>query len=291
MKLTIYKEYGFCWGVKRAVEKAEGVLKDKKSGYILGEIIHNPLTNKRLSKKGLKIVNSVEEVPPGSDFFYPSHGISKGNEKIAKDRKLKKHSLVCPFVINIEKLAREYEKKGYDIVVYGDKDHTEIKSLISRVKNYHIVMTKSDIGKLPKLKKILFISQSTQNKEKYYELFTELSKKANWEELVGKFTICNITFERQDWLMEHIEKFDYFIVMGGLNSSNTRKLYEIIENFKKDGIFIEEYSDKIWDKLKKYENIAIISGTSTPKDVVDDCVEKIKGRVEKNGNKININYA
>ncbi len=291
MKITIYKEYGFCWGVKRAVEKAEKVLKDKKKAYILGEIIHNPLTNERLSRQGLSIVKSVEDVPDGSDFLYPSHGIEKDAEKMAKEKHLRSHSLVCPFVINIEKIAKYYEKQGFQIVIYGDKDHTEIKSLISRLKNYHIIMTKAEIRKLPKMKKILFISQSTQNKERYYELFSELAKRKDWMELTGKFTICNVTFERQEWLLYHLDDFDFFIVIGGFNSSNTKKLYEIVKNNKKNGIFIEKYADNILAKLNKHKNIAIISGTSTPKDVVDTCVNEIKKGVEKNGNRVDINYA
>ena len=210
---------------------------------------------------------------------------------MAKKKKLKTVSLVCPFVINIEKTALKYEKLGYHVVIYGDKNHTEVKSLISRLKDYTIVYKKRDIKNIPDKKKILYISQSTQNKEKFYELFSLIAKRNNWIELHAQFTICNVTFERQDWLLERINDFDFFIIVGGFNSSNTKKLYEIVKQKNKKGIFIEAWDDKYWKEIKKYNNIGIISGTSTPKEKVDEVVNNIKGRVLENGNSISIYYA
>jgi 4-hydroxy-3-methylbut-2-enyl diphosphate reductase len=291
MKITVYKSYGYCFGVKRAIEIVEKTLPKEGKTYILGEVIHNPTVNKGLSEKGLMIVDDIKDVPDNSIFFYPSHGITEGNKKKAEEKSLNCHSLICPYVVDIADKAKKYEKEGYKILIYGNPDHTEVSSLVSQLKSPIVIREKDDIEKIGNFKKAVFLSQSTQNRKKYYTLFKEIATSCYWEQFLGLFTICKATYERQDWVLKHIFEFDLFIIVGGKNSSNTKRLYDIVIENKKKGLLMEKWGKTIFNKIKKYLNIAIISGTSTPKEDVDEIVSEIKGRVVKNGSSVNIYYA
>ncbi|MCK5600206.1 4-hydroxy-3-methylbut-2-enyl diphosphate reductase [bacterium] len=291
MKITVFKNYGYCWGVKRAVDIAVKELNDLESAYILGPIIHNPNTNDKLKKDGLKIVSSVAEVPDGSVFFFPSHGISKTDEEFAAEKSLRTVSLICPFVIKIEQLAIDYEKKGYKVIIYGDPLHTEVKSMVSRLNSAQVVKDEEGVKGLELHPKMLYISQSTQNRDVFYSIFSKLAAAFEWRELIGRFTICQDTFERQDWMANHIEDFEFFIIVGGHQSSNTKKLVEIADLHKKKSVHIEKWDPSVWNMVKGLNNIAVISGTSTNKEDVDEVVNEIKGRLTQDGNNAGIYYA
>ena len=291
MKITVFKNYGYCWGVQRAVDIAVKELNDLENAYILGPIIHNPNTNEKLKKDGLKIVRSVDEVPDGSVFFFPSHGISKTDEKLAEKKGLRTVSLICPFVIKIEQLAIDHEKKGYKVIIYGDPFHTEVKSMVSRLNNAQVVKDEEGVKDLKLYPKMLYISQSTQNRDVFYSIFSRLASAFEWRELVGRFTICQDTFDRQDWMTTHIEDHEFFIIVGGHESSNTKKLVEIAALHKKQSVHIEKWDPSVWDMVKGLNNIAVISGTSTNKEDVDEVINEIKGRLTQDGNNAGIYYA
>ena len=157
MRITVYKSYGYCFGVKRAIDTVEKTLPKEKKAYILGEVIHNPTVNKRLSEKGLIIVDDIKNVPDNSTFFYPSHGITEENKNKAAEKSLNCHSLICPFVVDIADKAKKYEKEGYKILIYGNPDHTEVRSLVSQLKSPIVIQGKNDIARIGNFKKAVFL--------------------------------------------------------------------------------------------------------------------------------------
>ncbi len=291
MKVTVLNSYGYCFGVERAVNTALKALKEHKKAYTIGPIVNNPHTNAKLAGQGLITVKSINDIPDGEVFFYPSHGISREDMDLAGKKGLKVYSLICPFVISIEKTVKDWEARGYDIIIFGDPAHTEVKSYRSKLNNVQIVQNKEDIKHLKSFNKALFISQSTQNKERFYEIFSGVSKICEWSEFIGKFTICSAVYERQEWLIGNVKKFDFVLVVGGYGSSNTKKLYDISVSQNVACLHKEQWDEEIYEALSPRRSVAIVSGTSSPKSNVDDIIKELQKRVTENGSKITVSYA
>lgn len=284
MEIVVGKTAGFCYGVKRAVEGAEKVIESTNGKvYGLGEIVHNKEVVEKLSKKGIKFIENIDEAK--DNVIIRAHGIDKDTYKKAEELKINVIDYTCPNVLKIHKIAEEYSRKGYYIILFGNKIHPENIGTISYCgKNYSVIEEESEIDeaieniKKSKITDVAIISQttySTSKFEKYTKILKEKLEKKNIN-LIIKNTICNATEIRQKETEELSKKQDYMIIIGGKNSSNTKHLYEIASKYCKNTICIEIAIELNLKEISKYEKIGIMAGASTPNESIDEIVNKIK---------------
>ena len=273
MKIKKAKSYGFCFGVKRAVEIAE----NSKNAVTLGPLIHNPLEIERLVKeKNVKYVNSIDEIDETiKRVIVRTHGISKDRYKKLIEKHIEVIDATCPFVKKPQEIVEEMSKKGYDIVIFGDKNHPEIQGVMSySVHNrVFVVLSVKELKNINLKEKIATVAQTTRKIEDYLKITNYLIK--NYKEVRVFNTICNATFENQEAVRELSKEADIVIIVGGKNSSNTKQLFNIAkENCE---AYLVESEDELKKEWFKDKNLCGISaGASTPEWLVEKIISKIK---------------
>lgn len=283
MEIIVGKTAGFCYGVKRAVEGAEKEIKESKEpSYCLGEIVHNSQVIENLKNKGLIFIDNLEDSK--GKTIIRAHGVTKEIYAIAKNKGIELKDYTCPNVLKIHKIVEEYSNKGYYIFLCGSKKHPEnIGTLSYCGKNVFIIEKEDDAIKgleqfeKSKISKLLVISQTTYSLEKFY-IIEEIIKNELPRniELIVKNTICKATELRQKETEEISKKVDFIIIIGGANSSNTKKLYDIAKTNCKNCVCVESLKQLKLEEVKKYNKIGIMAGASTPRESIQDIVNTIK---------------
>jgi len=276
MNIIIGKYAGFCPGVLNSVDKAQEALSQYKNIYCLGEIIHNKLVVDDLKEKGMKIVQDINDIPNSCVVIFRAHGVKKSIYEIAKKKKLKIIDLTCPIVKSIHDKVEKLKKDQF-IIIIGDKNHPEnIGTKDFAGINSIIINDNSEIEeafnefKRSGLNKINVISQTTYNLKKFNCLKESLKEKFKNYEINVDNTICKTTELRQREVDSLSKIVDVVIVIGGKNSSNTQKLYEISSKNAKKVNYIEEKEELKNEKFYSNDTIAIVAGASTPKNVILD---------------------
>lgn len=282
-KITVGKTAGFCYGVKRAVNGAkEEIRKNKEQVYCLGEIVHNKQVVESLEKDGLIFIEDIEEAK--GKTILRAHGVAKEVYGEA-EKEIELQDYTCPNVLKIHKIVEKYSKNGYYIFLCGSKKHPENIGTLSYCKENSYVIEKEDdtmkaLEKLEKtgIKKLLIISQTTYSLEKFY-IIEEIVKNELPKDvkLVVKNTICMATELRQKETEKLSKQVDYMIIIGGKNSSNTKKLYDIAKNNCKDSICIETAKDLEIINIQSMETktLGIMAGASTPQESIDEVLKKL----------------
>lgn len=265
------KNCGFCFGVRRAVET---VLKERgrRTGpiYTLGPLLHNPQVVQELqSQDDILPVSDIESVESGT-VAYRSHGILKSEEEYIRKRELNAIDTVCPFVKRVRKCAMLLRKEGYKVVIVGDPDHPEVKSVLSYLDNDGIVLQNpSPI----EANKVGIVSQTTQDQVTFVSIVQGLVGKA--EELRAFNTICDSTRSRKNEAVELAKNVDVMLVVGGRNSANTTKLFHLVKKVQSNSYHIETEEELKPEWFSRARRVGITGGTSTP----DSIIEKVEKRV------------
>lgn len=274
MKVTVAKNAGFCFGVERAVNRAyEEASKSDKPIYTYGPIIHNEQVVEDLEQKGIKVVNSLEELSKKEigTVIIRSHGVSKDVYTKIEEIGMNIVDVTCPFVKKIHKIVEEESSNCKIIVIVGNDIHPEVEGIKGWVngKSY-VVNSEEDINKLniPLDKEICIVSQTTFNYNKFQYLVEIIEKKGYYINVVN--TICNATHLRQVEAKKVSSSVDAMIVIGGKHSSNTQKLYEICKNECKNTYYIQTVEDLDLCELKTIESIGITAGASTPNNIIEE---------------------
>lgn len=282
MDIVLGKTAGFCYGVRNAVLKAEEKLKMHKKVCCLGELVHNKEVIRKLEKLGLKVVEKVED--SNNKVIIRAHGIAKEIYNKAQKLNIEVFDFTCPNVLKIHKIADEYSKKGYYIFLIGGKDHPESIGTISFCgNNSYLIETEEEIYKALKaleksnIKKLLIIVQTTFSLEKFNYYIEKIKEKIQGNiELQIKNTICNATKIRQEETCEISKKVQCMIIIGGKNSSNTKKLYDIAKENCKNTIIVETKDELDTNIVKKFEKVGIMVGASTPDESIKDVIKAIE---------------
>lgn len=274
-EIKVAKSAGFCFGVDRAVKLVYGELeKGNKSVVTLGPIIHNADVVSDLTDKGVRIADSVDDLKEGEKAVIRSHGVGK---KIYEGLDQKGNAYIdatCPFVARIHKIVREKTEEGYFILIAGDKDHPEVQGIVGHCdENYYVFkdedQLKSFFSKNYKNleKKLAIVAQTTYNILIWGECLKVIPK--DDENILVFDTICNATSQRQSDAALLSKEVDVMIVVGGKNSSNTIKLYNVCsENCPSYHI---ENADELYSlNLKNAEKIGITAGASTPAYIIKE---------------------
>lgn len=283
MEMIVGKTAGFCYGVKRAVEGAKSeIVKTKEPIYCLGEIVHNQQVIKMLEKEGITFIEDIK-LAKGNTMIR-AHGVKKEIYNVAKKNNIEIKDYTCPNVLKVHKIAEEYRKNGYYIFLCGSKEHPENIGTISYCgKNSTIIETENEVYEALKkfeqsnIKKLLVISQTTYSLEKFHNIEEIIKNKvAENIELVIENTICKATELRQKETEKIAKEVDYMIIIGGKNSSNTKKLYDIAKKNCKNAICVETVQELNLEEIKKNKKIGIMAGASTPQESIIEIVNAIK---------------
>lgn len=282
MNIIIGKNSGFCAGVKYTLTKTEEELNKSDSTVdCLGEIIHNKQVVESLEKKGLRIINSIDDA--NSKVIVRAHGISKEIYKKAEEKAITLIDLTCPKVFKIHKQVEDFAKNDFFIFLLGEKTHPETIGTFSFCgSNSCIIESKDDITsaisllKNSNLKKVLIISQTTYSSKSFDEICKIIEDLLdNTYNIQIEKSICNATDLRQAEALEMSLNVDLMLIIGGKNSSNTVKLYKIAKENCKNAIHIQTKDDLDLNFVRKFENIGIMAGSSTPSYVIDDVYKAI----------------
>ena len=274
MEITVAKSAGFCFGVQRAVDSVYKELEENSGKiYTFGPIIHNEQVVEDLNKKGIEVIDTVEqlkEIKEGT-VVIRSHGVAKEIYDVLEQQKLKMVDATCPFVKKIHNIVLDESNNGKTIIIIGNDNHPEVEGIKGWVNGEVIVINKEEqIEKLslPEQTKACIVSQTTFNHNKFKYL-VEIIRKKGYDITVVN-TICNATHVRQVEAQKISSKVDGMIVIGGKNSSNTQKLYDICRNECENTFYVQMVKDLNLHELKSLKSIGITAGASTPKNIIEE---------------------
>lgn len=304
MEILVGKMAGFCYGVNNAVTKTiEYLEKSNKKLYCLGEIVHNKQVVKELEEKGVTFIDDVEHIielnKENKDItvVIRAHGEPKSTYDLLEKNNIETLDLTCPSVLKIHKTVEKYANMGYYIFLIGQKNHPETigtygfcKGKSSIIENIEDIDLSIKYVTENNLKKVLIVAQTTFSLEKFNKFidkikefvnkYNTVEKTNNPMELEIKNTICNATKLRQEETNEISKQVEYMIIIGGKNSSNTKKLYDVSKENCNNVILIETYkelqNEDLIDKIKKSQKVGIMAGASTPKKSIDDVINILK---------------
>lgn len=285
MIVKIGKTAGFCGGMKRAVSKAEEIVEKEKHIYCLGELAHNRQVMDKLENKGMQVISDIGELKPGSSVILRAHGVKKQIYDEIKRRQLVMIDLTCPKVSKIHEMVENYAKQGKYIFLLSEKGHPETIGTFSfagqnifLLENISQVDEAIEVWRKSFKKEIVVISQTTFSMTKFDEIAQEVKRKLKGEEVKVDIqkTICDATRNRQEETKRLSQEVDFMCVIGGENSSNTHKLYEIAKKYCKKAIWIQSKKQLKKDSFEGATIIGVMAGASTPKESIEDIVRKIK---------------
>jgi 4-hydroxy-3-methylbut-2-enyl diphosphate reductase len=271
LQIKFAKNYGFCFGVKRAISLAE----ENRDSTTLGPLIHNPKEISRLKDNfNVSTAEDIDEIKKGDSVIIRTHGIAKENLDILKAKTDKIIDATCPFVTKPQQICEAMSKEGYQIVIFGDVNHPEVEGVKSYANNCIVALNIDELEKKKLRDKIALISQTTRKIDEFLKIANYLV--LNRKEVRIFNTICNATFDNQDSAKELSSQVDIMIVIGGKNSSNTKQLLNICKTNCIDSYLVEcsEDLEPIWFEGKKL--CGVTAGASTPDWIIGEIVAKVK---------------
>lgn len=272
MKIKIAKNSGFCFGVKQAIETAENQIttNEGKRIFTCGELIHNSFVTDSLTERGVGVINKAEEGIAGDIVIVRSHGEPKAFYDSAEKIGLELVDATCPFVTKIHHLVEAACKNGRNILIIGDKNHPEVKGTNGWCKNEAVIVNSKEEAMEYDKENPFIVCQTTIKKELLDSILDVFDSKKM--EYTVNNTICNATRVRQESCEELASQSDAMVIIGGKNSSNTRKLYEIAQKKCKKTYFVENIHDLPLKELEKCNKIGVAAGASTPECVIKEVI-------------------
>ncbi|OGX57059.1 MAG: 4-hydroxy-3-methylbut-2-enyl diphosphate reductase [Omnitrophica WOR_2 bacterium RIFOXYC2_FULL_43_9] len=279
MKITIAKNAGFCFGVKRAIDTALESSQNKENPvYMLGDIVHNENVVEKIERTGIKKIKNLSPYQKGS-LLIRAHGSAKKIVEKAATLGLKVIDATCPMVKEIHKIAIEMDAQGYKIIVIGDHKHDEVQGIVGQIPHKAIILEDmADIKKkiTKKIPKAAVVIQSTQNLEKVLQM------KAALETYVADLqffnTICSPTRLKQTEIKTLPQQNDCVIVIGSKTSANTKRLYQIAKSLNPNSHWVNSAAKLKKEWFTRVQSVGITAGASTP----DETIQEIKSYIETN---------
>ena len=280
MEVKVAKTAGFCFGVKRAVEKAYEVAeKEQKDVYTYGPIIHNEEVVNDLAQKGVHVIETEEDLKKLQNgiVVIRSHGVPKRIYSLLEEKEIEYVDVTCPFVLKIHRIVERESKAGRHIVIIGNEAHPEVEGIRGWCEGEStVIKTKEQAEKFLESppEKVCIVSQTTFNYKNFQELVEIIAKK-RYDKLVLN-TICNATSERQAEAAEIAKTVDAMVVIGGRHSSNTQKLYGICSGECKNTYYIQTLADLDSDSFQSIQCVGITAGASTPNKIIEEVSKHVR---------------
>ena len=268
------KSAGYCFGVNKAVNTAyEASEKEEGKVYTLGPLIHNQFVTDGLKKKGVEIITDLDQIDSGT-VIIRSHGVGKSVYDEIDQKGLKLIDATCPYVKSIQNKVEKYHNKGYTIIIVGDRNHPEVIGVNGWCENSAtVVFSTEEAERFTTDNDVCVVAQTTIIEA----LFDDITKiiENNCKNVKIFNTICNATSVRQDEASEIASKVDAMVVVGDTHSSNTKKLVEI-SRANCDNVFFVENASELTDAVKKYINIGLTAGASTPTQLIEEVINTME---------------
>lgn len=280
MEVTVAKTAGFCFGVKRAVEKVyDQIGRTEKRIYTYGPIIHNEQVVGDLREKGVEVIDSLEELKTirNAVVVIRSHGVGKNVYEILKENDVEIVDATCPYVKKIHRIVEKQSAEGRKVLIIGSEDHPEVQGIKGWGDERTVVIEDMDDFlklQLPENEKLCIVSQTTFNYNNFQEIVEILGEK-RYDRLVIN-TICNATQDRQSEAEEIAKQVDTMIVVGGRHSSNTQKLYEICKSECENTYYIQTLADLDSDSFRSVQCVGITAGASTPNKIIEEVSKHVR---------------
>jgi 4-hydroxy-3-methylbut-2-enyl diphosphate reductase len=273
MKVSLASALGTCFGVKDAINLA---LEPQFKGdlTIVGQLVHNRQVNESLKKNGVSVVDGANDLDKikTKKVMITAHGAAEKMKKKLTDAGLVVFDASCPLVMRVHNTIKSMVDKNYFPVVIGQEDHVEVKGIVGDLDDYVVIGSEDDLEKLRATGKRKFgiVSQTTQQVEKVEQIVGKIRKMDCVDDVAFVNTICQPTRDRQIAVGDLADQVDLMIVIGGYNSSNTKKLVQVCDEKNVEAHHVEASSqlDKQWFTNKKH--VGITAGTSTPEYIIND---------------------
>ena len=273
MEVVLAKSAGFCFGVEKALNTVYKQIENGETVYTYGPIVHNEEVVLELQSMGVKVIETQEELKTLSEgtIIIRAHGVSERFYALADSLGLNLVDATCPFVKKIHKIVKKDSMEGRKVIIIGNDSHPEVEGIKGWCCGEYFVIngledlenTVFELGE-----KISIVSQTTFNYKNFQDIVEIISKKGY--DIIVYNTICNATEERQTEAEQLAKESDAMIVIGGLHSSNTKKLYEISKSECKNTYYIQTLSDLDLDALKSFRSVGITAGASTPNNIIKE---------------------
>lgn len=293
MKISIHNKSGFCWGVTRTVDITEETLQSNngQNTYILGHIIHNPKEIDRLAKKGLKTIThadleTIAKTDSNAKIIIRAHGEPPATYNKLHDLHLNYVDATCPLVTNLQNRVRKYYFQGYQIIIFGKKEHPEIIGLRGVCNDECIIIKSMDeaVSLVDFNKKTVFMSQTTMDKTLFHQIQDFLTDKINDlinlgaldDKLLARDTTCRAVTSREGPFKEFARSNDIIIFVSGKASSNGKSLFSACVKVNPNSHFIEDIEEIDWSWFDNVDTVGIAGATSTPMWYL----EKVQSEIE-----------
>jgi 4-hydroxy-3-methylbut-2-enyl diphosphate reductase len=276
MKIELAESYGFCFGVKRAIKIAE----ENRNSATYGPLIHNAKEIERLKRDfNVALSENLESFKSGDTVVIRTHGIPKEELASLHKQNVNVIDATCPYVTKPQQICEEMSAQGYDVLIFGDESHPEIKG----VKSYatgrvYVINSAEEIEGLVLREKVAVVAQTTRRVEDYQRIVATLM--ISHKEVRVFNTICNATFDNQDAVRKIAQEADIMIIIGGKNSSNTKQLYSIALDECPNSYHIESCEDLMPEWFINKQYCGISAGASTPDWIIQAVIEGIRTLAE-----------
>ncbi len=278
MKVTLADSLGTCFGVEDAIQEAmDPQFREKLT--IIGQLVHNPQTVQELRDNGVEIVDSIEADIKTPNVMITAHGAAQSVLNRAKERGFNVYDATCPLVMKVHKSVSRLVSEGYFPVVIGQASHVEVRGIVTDLKDYAVIADESDFHKIADKPKIGVVSQTTNQIKTVAPLIEKMKALKNSDgspkEIKFVDTICKPTKDRQIAVEKLSNEVDLMIVVGGYNSSNTKKLKKVCDDKGLRAYHIERLSELQREWFHGATHVGITAGTSTPSYVIDEIYQAV----------------
>ncbi len=279
MKVKLAKTAGFCMGVRRAMNIVlDAANKQEGKIYTHGPLVHNPQAIEMLKQKGVDVLG--KDAVSDATVIIRAHGITPEERRLIKETGNILCDATCPHVARAQAIIRKEVRKGSKAIIIGDKGHAEVNGLLGFSEgNGFVVENVNDVDGLPEMDKVCIVAQTTQDRNTFDGIVARIKERIS-DTLIFD-TICDSTNMRQKEVSELAKEVDAMVIVGGKNSANTKRLYEISLATGTPSFHIEEENELDQLGLEQYENIGVMAGASTPNWVINKVIDKIKYLLKK----------
>lgn len=276
MQVLLASEYGFCFGVERAVDMVEDAISDGQTVRALGPLIHNEQEMQRLAHAGVTTISDPIQIGRGETAVIRAHGVTPQVQKELEEKASRVVDATCPFVTRVQKLAARAAAEDRHVIIVGSPDHPEMIGVKGYAPNHaFIVNDATEVASLPWLRKPLVVSQTTIKATTFFDTAAAIKSRTDDEVQVVN-TICSATRDRQEAARALAGMVDAFYIIGGRHSSNSVKLLAVCKEQCEKSFLIETEDEINPNDLIGAENVGVTAGASTPNWLIDKIVNHLK---------------
>jgi 4-hydroxy-3-methylbut-2-enyl diphosphate reductase len=281
MKLTLAEPRGFCSGVNRAINILEDVVRNEKDRvYVYHEIVHNAWVVRDFQRRGGVFLESLDDVPDGALLLFSAHGVSPQIRAEAAARGIRTIDATCPLVHRIHQQVRDYAESGYRVIFIGKRGHDEVVGTLGEAPDATTLVSSLDeiasLPDFPPTQRMTYLTQTTLSVSQAAKIVDALRERYPQLEDPNVEGICYATQQRQDVVRRLAPQHDLTIVVGSVNSSNSKRLADVSREVGVPAYLVDGVEDLPWEALKSDSAVLITAGASAPESVFQTCVHFLR---------------